>query len=112
MNVVNTVAVDDKDARIKELETLLEQKEHVGYEHYIRPFKLTQQQAKLLALLMDNPVASAHTIQRGISTEAKVAIHRLRQRMKEYDVRISAKRYYGFWLDEAEKAKVQKLMGV
>jgi len=84
----------------------------VGYENYIMPFKLTQQQAKLLALLMEVPVASAHVIQNRVkmSTEAKVAIHRLRNRMDEYGIKISAKRFYGFWLDPDQKAKVRELM--
>lgn len=109
---MNTVTVQDKDARIQELEDMLHDVQHVGYEHYIRPFKLTQQQAKLLALLMDVPVASADIIQRRIkmSTEAKVAIHRLRNRMNEYGVKISAKRFYGFWLDSEEKAKIRGMM--
>jgi hypothetical protein len=88
-------------------------KEHpVGHEHYIMPFGLTQQQAKLLALLMEVPVASADIIQRRVkmSTEAKVAIHRLRARMKLYDVEIKAKRFYGFWLEPDQKIKVKELM--
>lgn len=108
---MNTATTQDKDARILELEGLL-QDQHLGYEHYIRPFKLTQQQAKLLALLMEVPVASASIIQRRIkmSTEAKVAIHRLRNRMNEYGITISAKRFYGFWLDSEEKAKIKAMM--
>ena len=88
------------------------QDEHVGYEYYIMPFKLTQQQAKLLALLMDNPVCSADILQRRVkmSTEAKVAVHRLRQRMNEYGVTINAKRFYGFWLEPAEKTKIKGMM--
>lgn len=108
---MNTVTVQDKDARIHELEGML-QDQHVGYEHYIMPFGLTQQQAKLLALLMEVPVASADIIQRRVkmSTEAKVAIHRLRARMKLYNVEIKAKRFYGFWLDMEEKAKIKEMM--
>lgn len=108
---MTTATVQDKDARIHELEGLL-QDQHMGHEHYIMPFGLTQQQAKLLALLMEVPVASADIIQRRIkmSTEAKVAIHRLRARMKLYGVTINAKRFYGFWLDPEEKIKVKGLM--
>jgi hypothetical protein len=86
--------------------------EQIGHESYILPFKLTQQQAKILCLLMEVPVADAHAISRrtGMSTEAKVAVHRLRNRMKEYGVTISAKRYYGFWLEPDQKAKVKELM--
>jgi hypothetical protein len=108
---MTTATAQDKDARIHELEGML--KEHpVGHEHYIMPFGLTQQQAKLLALLMEVPVASADIIQRRVkmSTEAKVAIHRLRARMKLYDVEIKAKRFYGFWLEPDQKIKVKELM--
>ena len=109
---MNTATVQDKDARIQELEGLLLDNKSVGYEHYIMPFGLTQQQAKLLALLMDVPVASADIIQRKIkmSTEAKVAVHRLRNRMKLHGIEIKAKRYYGFWLDSEEKAKIREMM--
>jgi hypothetical protein len=94
---MNDVAVEDKS---------------VGYEYYIMPFKLTQQQAKILALLMEMPVASADIIQRRVkmSTEAKVAVHRLRNRMKDYGVTINARRFYGFWLEADEKAKIKELM--
>lgn len=86
--------------------------EAVDHSFYIMPFGLTQQQARLLALLMEVPVASGFDIQRraNMSTEAKVAIHRLRARMKLYGVEIKAKRYYGFWLEPDQKAKVKELM--
>lgn len=108
---MTTATVQDKDARIHELEGQL-QAQHAGHEHYIMPFGLTQQQAKLLALLMEVPVASADIIQRRVkmSTEAKVAIHRLRARMKLYDVEIKAKRFYGFWLEPDQKTKVKEMM--
>lgn len=108
---MNIATAKDKDARIQELEELL-QEQHLGYEHYIRPFGLTQQQAKLLALLMAVPVASGDIIQRRIKmhTEAKVAVHRLRNRLNEYGIQISAKRFYGFWLDSEEKAKIKEMM--
>ena len=108
---MTTSTGQDRHARIDELEGRV--KEHpVGREDYIMPFCLTQQQAKLLALLMEVPVASADIIQRRVkmSTEAKVAIHRLRARMKLYDVEIKAKRFYGFWLEPDQKIKVKELM--
>ncbi len=108
---MTTATVDDKDARIHELENQLQAK-NAGHENYIMPFGLTQQQAKLLAVLMEVPVADNHMLQQRakMGTEAKVAIHRLRARMKLYDVEIKAKRYYGFWLDPDQKAKVKELM--
>ncbi len=96
---------DDKDARIQELERLL----HLKHEDYIKPFGLTQQQARLLALLMEVSVASADTIHKRVNmtTEAKVAVHRLRSRLKEHGIAISAKRFHGFWLEPEEKEKVK-----
>lgn len=105
-----TIATDQtKDAYIKELEGKLQ--DH-GHEQYIMPFQLTQQQAKLLALLMEHPVCSAHTLQTRVkmSTEAKVAVHRLRKQMDKHGVKINAKRFYGFWLDDEAKTKVRELM--
>lgn len=83
------------------------------HENYIQPFELTQQQAKLLALLMEVQVASADTIHKrvGMATEAKVAIHRLRQRLKKFDVNISAMRFRGFWITAEDKEKVKSVMG-
>jgi hypothetical protein len=106
---MTTATEQSKDAYIKELEGQLQIH---GHEQYIMPFKLTQQQAKLLALLMEVPVASADVLSRKVkmSTEAKVAVHRLRKRMDEYGVKVSAKRFYGFWLEPDQKAKVRELM--
>jgi hypothetical protein len=106
---MTTTTEQTKDAYIKELEGQLQVH---GHEQYIMPFKLTQQQAKLLALLMEVPVASADVLSRKVkmSTEAKVAIHRLRKRMDEYGITVSAKRFYGFWLEPDQKAKVRELM--
>lgn len=97
--------VDDKDARIMELEEQL----RLDHEKYMRPFNLTQQQAKLLALLMDVPVASAETIRTRVdmSTEAKVAVHRLRARLEPYQIAIQGRRFHGFWLEPTEKQKVK-----
>lgn len=99
---------DAKDARIQELEELLQ----LDHEHYVRPFNLTQQQAKLMALLMDAPVATAETIHKrvGMDTEAKVVAHRLRQRLKPFGIKISAKRFVGFWLSDEDKAKVKEII--
>jgi hypothetical protein len=96
--------LDEKDARIHELEEQLRLK----HEIYLQPFGLTQQQGKLLALLMEVPVASAETIRLRVdmNTEAKVAVHRLRSRLKPHDIN-NAKRFHGFWLSPDDKAKVK-----
>jgi hypothetical protein len=98
---------DTLAARVQELEEFL----HLNHEVYVKPFGLTQQQAKLLALLMESPVVSAGTIKlrTGMVTEAKVIAHRLRARLKAHDVSISAKRSYGFWLEPEEKEKVRAI---
>lgn len=99
------IDADDKDARIQELEDQL----RLDHEKYMRPFDLTQQQAKLLALLMDVPVASAETIRTRVdmSTEAKVAVHRLRARLKPHGIEVEGRRFHGFWMEPAEKQKVK-----
>lgn len=96
------------EARVQELEDLL----HLDYEKYLRPFNLTQQQGKLLALLMDAPVASAETIKLRIKmdTEAKVAVHRLRARLEPHSINVQAKRFHGFWLEPEDKAKVAAII--
>lgn len=98
---------DVKDARIKELEDML----HLKHEPYLKLFGLTQQQAKLLALLMDVPVADADMIRKRVdmSTEAKVAVHRLRARLAAHDIEVKAKRFYGFWLEDNMKDKINAL---
>lgn len=92
---------------------MIETAETDNYENYIQPFELTQQQAKLLALLMEVQIASAETIHKRIdmATEAKVAIHRLRQRLKKFNINISAMRFRGFWIEPEDKDKVKQVMG-
>ncbi len=100
--------LDEKDVRIHELEELLK----VNNEKYIHPFGLTQQQSKLLALLMELSVVSGDIIHRRIrmTTEAKVAVHRLRARLDKHGIKIAARRYHGFWMEPEDKEKVKAIV--
>lgn len=100
--------MNELEARIRELEDALT----LNHARYVKPFKLTQMQARILALLMVEPVVSSLALQQrvGMNTEAKVAINRLRQKLAPYEVEIKSKRFHGFWIEPEDKEKVEALL--
>lgn len=76
-------------------------------------FKLTPAQTSLLGLLLALPSVNADTItdRLGIVTDVKVAIHRLRNELKTWDIAIQSKRNLGYWLDEGAKGRIKGMLG-
>ena len=70
-----------------------------------RAFRLSEVLAKLLQLLMTEPRVTQQMIEHDhrLSTDAKVAIHRLRRRLKPYNIRIETLRGDGYWLENPMK---------
>ncbi len=105
-------------AKIFELETVLGlHDEHLGVV-----FKLPASLTKLLGLLMATPNVTPDMIQQrlAIATDAKVAVHRLRDHMREWypdlgitddeHILIQSRRSLGYWLDPVDKDRIRSLV--
>jgi len=94
--------------RIRDLETVL------GFhdDNLAVAFKLPSSLHKLLALLMSVPSVTPEMIHQRleIATDAKVAVHRLRTALKEWNVEIHSKRTLGYWIDPKEKARIRGIV--
>lgn len=82
------------------------------YTSLIHPFNLTEMQAKLLLLLLNSEICPADSIQKkvGMQMEPKVAVHRLRQKLKGHKISIQAQRFRGFWLEQGDKDRVRHIL--
>lgn len=74
-----------------------------------RAFRLSEVLAKLLDLLLTETRVTAQMIEHDhrLSTDAKVAIHRLRRRLRPYNIRIETLRGDGYWLEQPMKQLIQ-----
>jgi hypothetical protein len=95
-------------SRIRELETIL----NTSSKTIEASFRLSQALSKLLGLLMAMPCVSSDTItgRLKVATDSKVAIWRLRQELKPWDIEVQSKRGVGWWLDDATKERVKKVI--
>lgn len=95
-------------ARVRDLEVALKQND----TSLMLAFNLTPAAGNLFGLLLSARVVTADTIQQGleIATDAKVAIHRLRQQLKPWDITIHSRRGLGYWIDAETKARAKALM--
>ena len=75
-------------------------------------FALPPALQKILGLLMSLPTVTAEMIEErlGIATPAKVAVFRLRRKLKPYGIEIQSKYAVGYWLDPDTKEKVSALI--
>jgi hypothetical protein len=73
-----------------------------------REFRLPRSLAKLLKLLWRERVVTPPMVilKYNIATDAKVAMHRLRQRMRQHGITIHSQREAGYWLSDEDKAKI------
>lgn len=64
-------------------------------------YDLSPALARILALLIDNEVVTPEMIQgeQRAAKDAKVAVHRLRQRLLGMDIDVKSRRDLGYWLD-------------
>lgn len=77
-------------------------------------FGLTQSLARLLRLLLENKMLTARDIVHvhKIATDGKVAIHRLRSYLNNFDLKIQSKRELGYWLEPSEKEKILRMADI
>lgn len=78
-----------------------------------RAFRLSEVLAKLLDLLLTETRVTSQMIEHDhrLSTDAKVAIHRLRRRLKPYNIKIETLRGDGYWIDAAMKQRIRTTIG-
>lgn len=77
-----------------------------------RTYRLPDGLARLLWTLAHKSHVTSEEIQRlSLSADPKVAIHRLRRKLKPFEVTIESQRNTGYWLDDASKNKVRSLIG-
>jgi hypothetical protein len=89
----------------EDLKRMLGQKDR----RYDVAFNLPRAQARLLGLFMTVPVVTKEMVEErlGIATNARVAIHRLRQSLYSHEVFIKAQVGVGYWLTPEMKARVK-----
>lgn len=74
-----------------------------------RAFRLSEVLAQLLRLLLTENRVTQQMIEHDyrLSTDAKVAIHRLRRRLKPHNIRIETLRGDGYWLEPEMKQQIE-----
>lgn len=74
-----------------------------------RTFRLSDVLAQLLRLLLTETRVTQQMIEHDyrLSTDAKVAIHRLRRRLKPHNIRIETLRGDGYWLEPQMKQQIE-----
>jgi hypothetical protein len=75
-------------------------------------FDLTPASANLLGLLLSTRLVTSEVIQQRlqIASDAKVAIHRLRGKLKPFGAEIKSRRLIGYWLSDDTKAKLREVI--
>lgn len=73
-------------------------------------YRLSPTLAKLLLLLLENKFVTARMVEaeHRLTTDAKIAMHRLRRRLDGLDVTIQSQRSLGYWLDEPTKQLIKQ----
>ena len=94
--------------RIRDLELVLGQHD----SGLITTFKLTPVLSNFLGLLLSVPVVTPEIVRQRleIAPDAKVAKHRLKKAMQQYDIKIHSRRNVGYWLEDADKARIRGLV--
>lgn len=94
--------------RIRDLEAALKQKDRT----LAVTFRLTPTLSDLFGLLVSLPNVTVEmmTQRLGITSEPKVAVSRLREKLKPWGVKIYNARHVGYWLAEEDKARVKQIL--
>lgn len=78
-----------------------------------RKLDLPKSLANILLLLAKSPEVTREAIEdeHGVTKDAKVAVHRLRQKLAAagHDILVLSRREVGYWLEDDDKAKVLEL---
>jgi hypothetical protein len=75
-------------------------------------YNLSPSLAKLLLLLLNHKIVTIRMIEveNNLSTDARVAIHRLRRRLGIDGIVIQSRRDVGYWLDVATRTAITNMM--
>jgi hypothetical protein len=94
--------------RIRDLELALGQRD----DSLSATFRLTPVLNNLMGLLLAVPAVTPEMIRQRleIAPDAKVAMHRLRRHMKEWEIKIHSRRNVGYWLEDQDKVRVRALI--
>ncbi|MGE0677822.1 hypothetical protein [Pseudolabrys sp.] len=97
-----------QEARIADLEAVLGMHD----KSLAATFKLSKSLSDILGLLVSLPAVTPEMInvRLEIATDPKVAIHRLREALKPWGVKIEAKRSLGYFLSPEEKARIKSIV--
>lgn len=95
-------------ARIRDLEGALHQEDR----NLAIAFRLTPALNNLLGLLMSLPVVTPAVIELRLEvvTNARVSMHRLRQCLEPFGVKVMSRRTLGYWLDAETKARIRAML--
>lgn len=71
-----------------------------------KTFDFSPQEGRIAALLFDEQVVSSRTIAE-FSNSSKVLIHRIRKKFKPHSIIVQSRANLGYWLEEADKHRLQ-----
>jgi hypothetical protein len=94
--------------RVRDLELALGQRD----DSLSATFRLTPVLNNLMGLLLSVPAVTPEMIRQRleIAPDAKVAMHRLRKHMKDWDIEIHSRRNVGYWLEDEDKTRIRGLI--
>ena len=99
---------DELRARIRDLEAALKQND----KSLAITFKLPPVLSNLLGLLLSVPIVTPEMVRQRleITTDAKVAMHRLRNHLKPWDIKIHSRRNIGYWIEADDKHRIKAML--
>jgi hypothetical protein len=95
-------------AKIRDMEKALGIKD----QDVLLTFKLNPSLNSIFGLLLHQKLVTAEMIEQRLrlATEAKVAVHRLRQALKPWSIEVESRRNIGYWLSPETKARIRELI--
>lgn len=99
--------IDELEAQLRDYRTLLLQDRN---EPLIIAFRLSPSLAKLMGLLLALPKVTTEMVEHRLEivTDAKVAIHRLRAKLKKHGITIESQYGVGYWISPEHKELARK----
>ena len=103
--------IEDLKAYIRDLEGLLKQTPR-DLELAAKAFGLPQSQARLFGLLRTMPVVTSEVaeVRARVATDVKVAIYRLRDRLRAHGIIIQSQYGIGYWLTAEDKIRISRII--
>lgn len=95
-------------ARVAELEAVIGR----ANSDIAAAFKLPPAMNRLFSLLLAVPFVTSDMVtgRLNIATDVKVAMFRLRRMLEPYDIKVHARRYIGYWIDQSDKARIRAML--